>query len=135
MNGWWILSNAFSESIDAIIRFFFFNMLKWLMTFTVEPSLHTYTSSERYWPHVFLYWNPFTSFGIGVVEGSYNEEVLNCNPFFFLICGTGPWIQGLHLELLHQPLLCYVFLRWGLVNYFSSLASNCNPPDLWLLRS
>ena len=34
INGWWIMSSAFSASIDIFIWFFFFNLLMWWITST-----------------------------------------------------------------------------------------------------
>jgi hypothetical protein len=66
---------------------------------------------------------------------------LACNPichffFFFFFGGTGVWTQGLHLELLHQPLFCDCFSRDRASRTISlGLALNHDPPDLCLLCS
>jgi hypothetical protein len=49
-----------------------------------------------------------------------------------LFSGTG-WTQGLHFESLHQPFLWWVFLRWGLINYFAQ--TGLEPRSSWSLPS
>jgi hypothetical protein len=56
-------------------------------------------------------------------------------PSFLFFDSTRAWTQGLHLEPLHQPFLCYVFSKHGLMNYLPTIASNQDPPDLCLLSS
>jgi hypothetical protein len=57
--------------------------------------------------------------------------------------GTGAWTQGfctckagiLPLEHIPQVHFALVIWTWGLTNYFSGLASNCDPPNLSLPSS
>jgi hypothetical protein len=61
--------------------------------------------------------------------------------FFLAVLGFG--IQDLtlarqvlyHLTYSTSSFLCWVFLRWGLMELFALLASDYNPPDLCLLSS
>jgi hypothetical protein len=61
--------------------------------------------------------------------------------FLFYFQATGIWTLGLmlarqalyHLSISASCSLCWVLLRWGLVNYVPVLATNCDPSDLCLL--
>jgi hypothetical protein len=61
--------------------------------------------------------------------------------FFFLVkwdLNKGDYTckaAALQLEPLLQSILHWLFWRWGLKNYLSGLASNCDPPDLSLPSS
>jgi hypothetical protein len=56
--------------------------------------------------------------------------------FFFFFCGTGAWIQGFVLAKQHSTtwtttpvhIALVILESWSLVNCFSGLTSNCNPP-------
>jgi hypothetical protein len=65
-------------------------------------------------------------------------------PFFFflllLLLYSGPHacrhtLYHLSPSAIHQPCLCWVFLRWGLRNYLPVPVLNWEPPDLCLLSS
>jgi hypothetical protein len=58
---------------------------------------------------------------------------LHGNSFF---CCPGAWIQGLHLEPLHQPFVCVLdIFKKGSHELLPGLALNVHPPDLCLLSS
>jgi hypothetical protein len=60
---------------------------------------------------------------------------------FYLFTFFFRWYWGFEfrasclLERNFTTFLCWVFLRWGLVNYLLMLTSNGDPPDLCLLSS
>jgi hypothetical protein len=69
-------------------------------------------------------------------------ETLSQSDFFFFgrdwglnsgLCTCKPGALPIDPHL--QSILLWLFWRWGLENYFTGLASNCNPPDLSLPRS
>jgi hypothetical protein len=59
----------------------------------------------------------------------------SCITFFFFFCSTGVWTQGLHFEPFHPPFFVIGFFKLGLWNCLPGLASDRDPPDLWLLSS
>jgi hypothetical protein len=106
----------------------------------VFSSFHS--TSERFSLQVHLCLYLLVTIGFYFLDfGYYGWNSFFLFFFLFYFQATGIWTLGLmlarqalyHLSISASCSLCWVLLRWGLVNYVPVLATNCDPSDLCLL--